>query len=88
MNEKCPVCGHRFMREPGFFQGAMYVSYTLGMVTFVALLFGLRALLQPSIGYVASIAAAFAGQLLLVPVLFRYSRVIWAHLNIGTRRSS
>src|SRR5436190_12582264 len=27
MNTTCPVCGHRFEREPGFFQGAMYVSY-------------------------------------------------------------
>lgn len=31
MNATCPVCGHRFEREPGFFQGAMYVSYGLGI---------------------------------------------------------
>jgi uncharacterized protein (DUF983 family) len=31
MNATCPVFGHRFAREPGFFQGAMYVSYGLGI---------------------------------------------------------
>ncbi len=53
MNPTCPVCGHRFEREPGFFQGAMYVSYGLG--------------------------TAYLGVL-----VFRYSRVIRAHLNVGT----
>ena len=27
MHETCPVCDHRFEREPGYFVGAMYVSY-------------------------------------------------------------
>jgi uncharacterized protein (DUF983 family) len=31
MNPACPVCGHRFEREQGFFQGAMYVSWVLGV---------------------------------------------------------
>lgn len=88
MNEQCPVCGHRFMREPGFFQGAMYVSYTMGVVTFLGLVTIMRRLLETRIGFLASCGVAFAVQLMLVPVLFRYSRVIWAHLNVGTRRSS
>jgi len=31
MHPTCPVCGHRFEREQGFFQGAMYVSWVLGV---------------------------------------------------------
>jgi hypothetical protein len=27
MNETCPHCGVRLEPEPGFYQGAMYVSY-------------------------------------------------------------
>jgi uncharacterized protein (DUF983 family) len=84
MNEKCAVCGHRFMREPGFFQGAMYVSYVMGIATFTALLFGARALLQDRVGLPAAAGMALVVQMLLVPVMFRYSRVIWAHLNVGT----
>ena len=88
MNEQCPVCGHRFMREPGFFQGAMYVSYAMGVITFLLLLVFMRRALEARIGFLASCGAAFAVQLFLVPVLWRYSRVIWAHLNVGTRKSS
>ena len=87
MYEHCPVCGHRFMREPGYFQGAMYVSYVMGIGTFAALLLGAKALLEPRYGFVVASVVAIAIQGLLVPVLFQYSRVIWAHLNIGTRQS-
>ncbi len=32
MHERCPVCDLKFDREPGYFLGAMYVSYGLGIV--------------------------------------------------------
>ena len=38
MHEKCPKCNYHFEREPGYFIGAMYISYGLavflGIVTF------------------------------------------------------
>ena len=39
MYERCPVCGLTFEREQGYFLGAMYISYGMGLVTIVA--FGL-----------------------------------------------
>jgi uncharacterized protein (DUF983 family) len=39
MHEACPVCGYKFDREPGYFLGAMYISYAIavfvGIVTFL-----------------------------------------------------
>jgi uncharacterized protein (DUF983 family) len=35
MPDNCPVCGLRFEREPGYFSGAMYVSYTLAVLSIV-----------------------------------------------------
>ncbi len=29
----CPSCGLRFLRETGYFLGAMYISYGLGVLT-------------------------------------------------------
>ncbi|HEY2806691.1 MAG TPA: DUF983 domain-containing protein [Gemmatimonadales bacterium] len=84
MYDNCQVCGHRFMRESGYFQGAMYVSYVMGLGTFMVLLLLCRAKLGPQIGLGAASAVAIIFQLMLVPVLFRYSRTIWAHLNVGT----
>ena len=33
MNPSCDVCGLHFERESGYFVGAMYVSYGLGVLT-------------------------------------------------------
>ena len=85
MHDACPVCGHRFEREQGFFQGAMYISWVLG-VTYL----GVLALLAQQflvrvigIGYVVLCVVGI--HLMCIPVIFRYSRVIWAHLNVSTR---
>jgi uncharacterized protein (DUF983 family) len=85
MNEACPVCGHHFMREPGFFQGAMYVSYTLATVVFLVLAWGGQLVVGRLLGFWGALAAAAAVQMLLVPMLFRFSRVIWAHVNVRTQ---
>src|SRR5881392_595703 len=81
MNATCPVCGHRFEREPGFFQGAMYVSYGIGIVYIGVLAILANAFLVPHIGVVPAAGCIVAIHLACVPAVFRYSRVIWAHLN-------
>jgi len=85
MHPTCPVCGHRFEREQGFFQGAMYVSWVLG-VSYLALL-GVVAqlLLVPRIGIAWAVACVVSVHVLCIPLVFRYSRVIWAHLNVRTK---
>lgn len=85
MNETCAVCGHKFMREPGFFQGAMYVSYTIALAVFLTLALLATALLAPRWGLPVALGLAVALQMLLVPRMYRLSRVIWAHVNIKTR---
>ena len=37
MHERCPVCDLQFEREPGYFLGAMYISYGLAVVTIASL---------------------------------------------------
>ena len=37
IHENCPNCGLKYSKEPGFYYGAMYVSYALGVGLFVAL---------------------------------------------------
>jgi uncharacterized protein (DUF983 family) len=32
MHDRCPVCDLKFEREPGYFLGARYVSFGLGIV--------------------------------------------------------
>lgn len=78
MRQYCPVCGLEFEREPGYYLGAMYFSYGLALLTgaptFIILL-----LLHPSNLLIMLILGL---QLTLsTPWLFRYSRMIWLHLD-------
>jgi hypothetical protein len=84
MHDRCPRCGHQFEREPGFFQGAMYVSYVLGVALFSLLAIFAEFVLAPRMGLSSALGLAVFTYMAGVPVLFRYSRVIWSHANIGT----
>lgn len=79
MNEPCPHCGQIFQREEGYFLGAMYVSYALGCgVVGVAYL-----VLRAVVGEVTLTTALwlFAAYVPFIPLIFRYSRVTWMHLD-------
>jgi hypothetical protein len=83
MNERCPVCDLRFEREPGYFLGAMYISYPLS-VPILGLLMLLGHWLWPemSLEFLAPLAAvAFVPFMSLV---FRCSRVWWIHFERWT----
>src|SRR4051812_45612708 len=71
MNEKCPHCGIRLEPEPGFYQGAMFVSYALA----VGLIGALGLLLYYFFDNPSDwtyIDACTAAILLLVPLNYRY----------------
>jgi uncharacterized protein (DUF983 family) len=78
MHETCPTCGLVFEREPGYFLGAMYISYGMS-VGFLGL--GMLAcyLLFPSLDLGWDVLIAGAVYLPFVPMVFRYSRVIWMY---------
>jgi hypothetical protein len=79
MNTACPVCGFVFDREPGYFAGAMVVSYMLAVPILAAIVIGLIRL-----GGLDAVVALIIGNtayLVLVPFIFRYSRVVWLHLD-------
>lgn len=78
MRERCPSCGIAFAREPGFFVGAMYYSYGMGALAIAPLCVALWTWGATAewIG-----AAALAQTLLFSPLLFRYSRILWMHMD-------
>ena len=79
MREACPACGLVFEREPGYFTGAMVVSYLIAVVVYAALVLVLWSLPGWRVELALLVAAALF--LLAVPAIFRYSRVIWMHLD-------
>jgi hypothetical protein len=81
MNEACPVCATRFDRgQPGYFTGAMYVSYALA-VPIIAVLTGLEYLIWPRWTLLKLVLLAWALCVPLIPWFWQYSRVLWAYLD-------
>ena len=85
-HQHCPHCNLRFEREPGFFYGAMYVSYALTMAILLGLTFMLYFFFgDPSAGvYIATVTVSIV---LFVPVVFRYSRTLYLHVFGGVKYS-
>jgi hypothetical protein len=79
MNTVCPACGLRFLREAGYFLGAMYVSYALGVLTVLPVATFLAVVVEWPLPVVLTIAVVQT--LLSGPVFLRFSRVLWLHVD-------
>lgn len=78
--ERCPACGLVFEREPGYFMGALYISYALGIIILVPFYFIFRWLL-PDWSNIAVASISLAPYLPLTLLVYRYSRVIWIYFD-------
>lgn len=79
MNERCPACGLVFEREHGYFAGAMVLSYALGVPILGVLTLVAWMVAGLEVGWAILVADLLF--LPLVPLLFRWSRVLWIHLD-------
>ena len=84
MPAECPVCGQTFEPEPGFYFGAMYVSFGFAVGTFavVGILLNYLAGDPPLWVYITTVAVV---TLVSTPLVFRYSRAVMLYLFGGAR---
>lgn len=78
-HDNCPVCNRRYQREPGFYYGAMYVSYGLGVAAFVTIWVA-SLILFPEATVFQRIGAIAAGLILFSPMMYALSKIIWANM--------
>lgn len=83
MNERCSVCDVRLQPEPGFYQGAMYVSYAIsvGVLTAVGLTLWFLGI-ESEWTYIGAVVAVV---ILMVPFNYRVSRIIYLHAFGGIK---
>lgn len=81
MHERCPACRLKFEREDGYFLGAMYIGYGLGVATIVALSALLWSVLRWPL--LKTVTAGIVLFLPLAPVLTWMARVLWIYLDQG-----
>ncbi len=82
--DNCLVCGLKYEVEPGFFFGAMYISYAFTVAIMIAAFVAVFVLGNdpPLWVYLVTIITA---NLLSVPLMFRYARVLMLHWFSGVR---
>lgn len=86
INERCDKCQQSFEPEPNFYYGAMYVSYAFATALFVfSFIVGSNFLGFDSFGIVVLMISML---LVLSPVIFRLSRVVWLHINVKYREDA
>ena len=79
MNNRCPSCGLHFEREQGYFLGTLYIAYVLAVPVLSVLTAACWLLGFGSAG--RSFTLAMIAFLPISPMVFRYSRVIWMHVD-------
>ncbi len=80
LHKNCSHCHLKYMMEPSFFYGAMYVSYAITVALCVLIFILAKLLLQFTL--LQSFATIFIGLILLIPVNLRLSRIVWINLFV------
>lgn len=79
VHDRCPQCGLKIVREPGYFLVAMYFSYAMSVPLFALLLFTMwRITRWPLEKLLIGTQLAF---LPFVPLIIRYSRAAWIRVD-------
>jgi len=80
MPEQCAVCGQKTMPEPGYYYGAMFVSYVVTGFLYLGLAFILHYILKLSLPITFTLIILFT--ILTYFQTLRLSRSLWIHLMI------
>lgn len=81
IHKNCPHCNLKYMIEPSFFYGAMYVNY--GITVGLSILIFLIATLIFNATLLQSFAAIFIALILLAPLNLRLSRILWINMFVA-----
>lgn len=80
MPDRCPNCDQDFTIEPGFYYGALWMSYPLVVVIAISLLVPLW--LWPE-AYVWILSVMIVFLFLIQPMLMRWGRAIWLNVFVS-----
>ena len=86
MHSKCPDCGLNFIPEPGFYYGAMFLSYIMNAFLIVAV-FVTYILLTPKFSELYSILYIAATIVVCAPYTYRLSRSVWLNFLVNYHKS-
>lgn len=86
LHSNCPNCNLKYMMEPSFFYGAMYVNYGITVALSVAIFVISAVILNFSL--LQSFAAIIIALIVLAPVNLRLSRILWINMFVSYHKST
>lgn len=79
LHRECSVCGRKYEREPGFYFGAMYISYALAIALSVSVYIACIVLF-PDAAIWTRIVAILSALFLSAPLMYALSKILWANM--------
>ena len=79
LHKNCPICKRKYEKEPGFYWGAMFVSYALS-IAFSLLAYGIIWWIWPDLGIRGYFIAVVGATVLVAPYLYALSKILWANM--------
>ena len=80
LHDECSHCGLKYEVEPGFYLGAMYISYAFGsgssMITYWILMYFVET------SYLNIMFAVLGHLILLAPIYYKVSRIAWINIFV------
>ena len=86
-HSKCATCGRKLSLEPGFYYGALYVAYSLG-VAHIITFWVAKVILNFEIEFWNFIILVGTALLILTPFYYALSKIIWANLFMNYKNES
>lgn len=83
MHEHCSRCNLRYSPEPGFFSGAMYVSYAYYVAFIISSFVLINVILGINLDYY--LMALLPSLIILTPFFFRLARRTWLSFFVNYR---
>ena len=82
MHDNCDQCGLSYKQEPGYYYGAMYVSYAINVAIMVSVWVAYLVLASDLFSIWYMVLASMVIGLILAPLTFRLARLTWINFFI------
>ena len=83
IKKTCSYCDLKYMIEPAFYFGALYVSYGITVVLCIVTFIISKLILN--LALLTSFITIFAVLILFIPINLRLSRVLWINMFVSYR---
>lgn len=79
LHKRCPACQRKFEKEPGFYWGALFVSYAQ-TIAFSLIVLGIAYVVWPDLDLGAYAAIVIGATIIAAPYLYALSKILWANM--------